>query len=121
MDGKIEDAQQDDGTKKQWLSRVAQTVDSYRALERETWGGIDEDTLIRYMGNQCTAAERSRVEEAMREFPAIREAVELHREVVAEGMVPPPDGDDAGKNKREARLRARHGRQDDREPPKLAR
>jgi hypothetical protein len=73
-----------------WWSRVAQAVDSYRALERETWGGIDEDTLLRYMGDECTVHERLRVEQAMGNLPAIREAIDLHLEVMEElGLMTP--------------------------------
>ena len=67
-----------------WWNRVAQDMDAHRADQRAAWGGIDELALTRYEAGLSTDEERARVEQAMRDHPALRESLEIGRALDAE-------------------------------------
>jgi hypothetical protein len=67
-----------------WRIRLAADLKAYDASERETWGGTDENLHGRYVAGLCTDEERSRVEQAMRDYPAVRESIEVVRDIKAE-------------------------------------
>ena len=66
---------------RQW-ARVAADLRTYRAAQRRAWGDFDEAAIARYLGDEATEEERGRVEQAMRDFPRVRECVEILREVM---------------------------------------
>jgi putative protein kinase ArgK-like GTPase of G3E family len=68
-----------------WRSRVAADLAAHAAELKRLWGGIDEQTLARHEAGLGTAEERARVEQAMRDHPALREAMNMAREFSAEG------------------------------------
>ena len=77
----------DESSKNAWRARVLadlQAYQAYEAEELELFGGIDEMMLVRYETGLSTDEERARVEQAMRDFPAVRESIELGRELSAE-------------------------------------
>jgi hypothetical protein len=65
----------------QW-ERVAADLRAYRVAQRRAWGDLDEAAIARYLAAEATEEERSRVEQAMRDFPRVRECVETVREVM---------------------------------------
>jgi type II secretory pathway pseudopilin PulG len=67
-----------------WWSFVAADLEAQRAERQRSWGDIDEMLLVRYEAGVCTEEERARVEQAMRDFPAVRESIEIGRELVEE-------------------------------------
>jgi hypothetical protein len=67
----------------QW-ARVAADLRTYREAQRRVWGDLDEAAIARYLGDEATEEDRSRVELAMRDFPRVRECVEVLREVMTE-------------------------------------
>jgi anti-sigma factor RsiW len=67
-----------------WRDRVAADLVGYQAEQRKLWGGIDELTLARYEAGTLPDAERARVEQAMRDHPALRECMETARELSAD-------------------------------------
>jgi hypothetical protein len=67
----------------QW-ARVAADLRTYREAQRRAWGDLDEAAIARYLGDEATEEERSRVEQAMRDFPRVRECVEVLRKVMTE-------------------------------------
>jgi hypothetical protein len=71
----------------QW-ARVAADLRAYRAAQQRDWGDLDEAAIARYLGDEATEEERSRVEQAMRDYPKVRECVEVLREVVTESQAP---------------------------------
>ncbi len=73
-----EESRSQDST--QWWTRLAADLAADIADQRKTWGDIDEIILARYDARKCTKKERSRVEQAMRDFPAVREALEIARQ-----------------------------------------
>jgi hypothetical protein len=64
----------------QWRVRLAADLAADMSLEQKTWGDIDEIILARFDAGLCTKEERARVEQAMRDFPAVLEAVEIARQ-----------------------------------------
>jgi|GEM_PF-973437 len=68
--------------------RLLRELDEYSSQLKATWGDIDESLIERYLDNECTDAERARVEQAMRDYPAVRECVELAQQVTAEFFLP---------------------------------
>jgi hypothetical protein len=76
----------------QW-ARVAADLRTYREAQRRAWGDLDEAAIARYLGDETTTAEeRSRVEQAMRDFPRVRECVEVLRAVMTEVDLGPEAG-----------------------------
>jgi hypothetical protein len=67
----------------QW-ARVAADLRAYREEQWRAWGDLDEIAIVRYLADEATEEERGRVERAMRDFPRVRECVEILREVMAE-------------------------------------
>ena len=65
-------------------ARIAADLQAYRAEQQRLWGGIDEMTLARYESGVSPPEERARVEQALRDHPALRECVEFSRELSAE-------------------------------------
>jgi hypothetical protein len=77
------DNKQDPGSQKEiWRARVAKDLMAYRAEQQQLWGDVDENLLAHYTSGACTEAEKLKVEQAMRDFPAVREAVELTYEIM---------------------------------------
>ena len=67
---------------------LVRELDDYSSQLQATWGDIDESLIERYLDNDCSDAERTRVEQAMRDFPAVRECVELSQHAAAEFFSP---------------------------------
>ena len=67
----------------QWCACAAD-LRTYREAQRRAWGDLDEAAIARYLADEATKEERSRVEQAMRDFPKVRECVEVLREVMNE-------------------------------------
>jgi hypothetical protein len=67
----------------QW-ARVAADLRAYRDAQQRDWGDLDEAAIARYLADEGTEAERGRVERAMRDYPKVRECVEVLREVMTE-------------------------------------
>src|SRR5262245_38996639 len=80
-DGDAEGAGQDPDP--QW-ARVAADLRTYREAQRRTWGDFDEAAIARYLADEATEEERGCVEQAMRDFPRVRECVEILRQVMNE-------------------------------------
>ena len=70
-----------------WRARLAADLEAYRAEQERLWGGIDEMTLARYEAGVSPPEERGRVEQALRDHPALRECLEFSRELSEEGQV----------------------------------
>jgi Arc/MetJ family transcription regulator len=85
-----------------WWSFVAADLEAHRAERQRTWGDIDDMLLVRYEAGECTKEEKERVEKAMREFPAVRESIEIGRELALEEKVNAPV-DDAVKKRSSGR------------------
>lgn len=62
----------------QWARLVAE-LRAEDQRRREVWGDVDDETLALYLSGDCTPEEKQRVESAMAQFPAVREALELAR------------------------------------------
>jgi len=61
--------------------------------QRETWGDIDEATIVRYLGNELSVEERERVEIAQEQHLHLRSLIELAEDLMEEGGFadePPP-------------------------------
>ena len=88
-----------------WLVRVAADLSVHIEDQRQTWGDTDELVRARYVAGLCSDEERLRVEQAMRDFPAVRESIEVIRqartEIAAERA--PVASDDAGQKRVEGR------------------
>jgi hypothetical protein len=67
----------------QW-ARVAADLRAYREAQRRAWGDLDDAAIARYLGDEATPEERNRVEQAMQDYPNVRECVEVLREFTAE-------------------------------------
>jgi hypothetical protein len=63
----------------QWRARLAADLAADLADQRKTWGEIDEIILARDDARTCTREEHGSLEQAMHDFPAVREAVEIAR------------------------------------------
>jgi hypothetical protein len=66
-----------------WRVRVGVDLQAYRAEQQRLWGGVDELTLARHEAGVSPDEERARVEQAMRDHPALRESMEIARELSA--------------------------------------
>lgn len=86
MDDQPEDKEQNGvgNQDKPWLSRLAADIAASDAKHRQTWGDTDDLLLARYEDGLCTEEEKKRVEQAMRDFPAVREALEPWSEIEPE-------------------------------------
>jgi hypothetical protein len=73
-----------DGYSEAWRARVAADLEAYRTEQQRLWGGIDELALARYEAGVCTDAERAGLEQAMRDHPALRECMDIARELSAQ-------------------------------------
>jgi hypothetical protein len=58
-----------------WRRLIAE-LEGDRARERADWGDVDEDEVARYVAGTADAGLRTRVEEAMGRFPAVRQLVD---------------------------------------------
>jgi hypothetical protein len=67
-----------------WWSYVAAELEIARLERQRTWGDIDELLIVRFETGRCSEEEKARVERAMRDFPAVRESIEIGRELRAE-------------------------------------
>jgi hypothetical protein len=74
----------------QWRVRLAADLAADRAEEQKTWGDIDEIILARFDVGLCTKEEQARVAQAMRDFPAVLEAVEIARQFPLAGQTASP-------------------------------
>ena len=63
-------------------NQVAQQLRGYRDAQRERWGTINDNTIGKYLAGTASTAEIAEVEAAMRDYPAVKEAVELVRETL---------------------------------------
>jgi prepilin-type processing-associated H-X9-DG protein len=79
-DHDLEGAGRDPGM--QW-ARVAVDLQAYREAQRREWGDVDEAAIARYLAGEATEEERSRVQQAIHDFPRVHECVEILREVEA--------------------------------------
>jgi hypothetical protein len=84
---------------KAWWRFVAADIDATHADRKRTWGDIDEMLLVRYEAGECTKEEKARVEQAMRDFPAVRESIEIGRELKASDAAAPVADDDQGQKR----------------------
>jgi hypothetical protein len=73
-----------------WRDCVAADLQAHRAEQHQLWGGIDEMMLARYEAGVSPNDERARVEQATRDHPALRECLEMARELAAEATTSPP-------------------------------
>jgi hypothetical protein len=67
----------------QW-SRIAADLNEHRAAQRRAWGDVDEAAIARYVTGEGTEAERERLEQAMRDYPRVRECVESIRAIMGD-------------------------------------
>jgi Spherulation-specific family 4 len=79
------------GDSDHWRARFAGDLQAYRAEQQWLWGGIDEMTLARYEAGVSPPEERARVEQALRDHPALRECLEFSRELSEEWQVADSD------------------------------
>jgi hypothetical protein len=70
-----------------WWARVAADLAAY-GPSRRAWGGVDENALARYEAGTCGEEEREKVEQALRDFPELRESEDLVRKILAEDAEP---------------------------------
>jgi hypothetical protein len=82
-----------------WWSHVAADREAELAERQRTWGGIDELLIVRYETGRCTEEEKARVEQAMQDFPAVRESIAIGRELDAKNAAAPCSSDDAGQKR----------------------
>ena len=61
---------------------VAAQLKAYRDQQRATWGDIDDATIGKYLAGQASPEEIAEVKAAAAQYPAVREAIELVREVL---------------------------------------
>ena len=100
MDRKLKDDQGPGRESEGWRSRLAADLAAHDAEQRQVWGDTDELLRARYTAGMCTEEEKARVEQAMRDFPAVRESIETVRDLMAkEAATPPAAGDDAGQKR----------------------
>jgi hypothetical protein len=82
----------------QW-ERVAAELRAYREEQRRAWGDLDEAAIARYVADEATVEDRGRVEQAMLDFPRVRECVDILQEVMtAEGLGQEDHTESAGKD-----------------------
>jgi hypothetical protein len=68
----------------QW-ARLAADLRAYREAQRRDWGDLDEAAIARYLylkKDETTEEERARVEQAMRDYPKVRECVDVLRGII---------------------------------------
>jgi hypothetical protein len=63
-------------------AHAAADLRSYREEQRRAWGDMDESVVARYLIGASTEDERKRVLQAIRDFPKVRECVEILEEVM---------------------------------------
>jgi hypothetical protein len=90
MDGKPTDPQPET---EGWRSRLASDLAARDARHREVWGDTDELLRARYTAGKCSDEEKARVEQAMRDYPAVRESIETVQKLM--GNDEPPSQPDA--------------------------
>ena len=66
-----------------WWDSVSREMDADAAEQRRIFGDINENEIACYASGVCTDEEKARVEQGMKDFPAIAEAVALIRELTA--------------------------------------
>jgi hypothetical protein len=88
MERKLEDQPKPGRDSEAWRKRLAKDVAALDLEHRQVWGDTDEVLCGRYVAGMCTADEKARVEQAMRDYPAVRESIEVAREVHAQRDVP---------------------------------
>jgi len=54
--------------------------------QHQEWGDIDEVLISRYLAGECDEQERELVEQAARSWPAVRESIDLAKEVFADSQ-----------------------------------
>jgi hypothetical protein len=73
--------------------RLALELRAHGQAQRQAWGDVDDVQLARYLAGVSSPPERAAVEQAMRDFPDVREVVDLLRSVLpgrgVEAPVPP--------------------------------
>lgn len=62
---------------------IAAALLAARDAQRRTWGSMDDLTVANYLAGTCTPAERNEVEQWMRDFPAVRDLVDVVRASLA--------------------------------------
>jgi hypothetical protein len=67
----------------QW-SRIAADLSAHREAQRRAWGEVDEAAIARFVTGEAPALEAARVEQAMRDYPRVRECVESIRAIMAD-------------------------------------
>jgi hypothetical protein len=70
--------------------RLAVELRAYGQAQRQTWGDVDDIQLARYLAGASSPPERAAVEQAMRDFPDVREVVDLLRSALPELEVEAP-------------------------------
>jgi hypothetical protein len=63
-------------------TRVRDHLLAYREAQRLNWGDIDEAMIARYVVGEGNPTERAQVERAARDYPGVRECVDILREVM---------------------------------------
>ena len=76
-----------DESMQRW-NRLAAELQAYQAELDETWGDLDDATIAKYLAGNATPEEERLVEKEIRAKPAVRELVDVVRDVLS--AVPPP-------------------------------
>ena len=84
MEPKSQNEQETGRDNEAWQAHLRKELESDDAYQRRVWGGTDEVLRARYTAGMCTDEEKARVEQAMRDYPAVRESIEVVREVNAQ-------------------------------------
>lgn len=64
--------------------RIVADLRKYRVLYEQTWGGVDDVLLARFLAGTCSDEERQAVEEARGSSPAVDRLLNTLRDVLAE-------------------------------------
>jgi hypothetical protein len=62
--------------------RLALELRADRQAQRQAWGDVDDVQIARYLAGDCSAQECAEVEQAMRDFPDVREVIDVLRGVL---------------------------------------
>lgn len=72
-----------DSDHEQRWEALAAELQAYREGQQACWGFVSDLTVARFLADECTPRERDSVENAMREHEAVRDSIEVLRELVA--------------------------------------
>lgn len=63
-------------------ARILYELRQYRDVQKQTWGDINDATIAVYLAGEGTPEQNAQVESAMERYPAVREAIEIVKEVL---------------------------------------